>query len=194
MNMLIARPAQRVATIVIGLAAAALLLVISLPKAVQTHSASAAASSYFLKIDGIDGESTDGSHAGQIDVLSWAFGATTPTTAGGGIATGKVKFQDLHITKHIDKATPLLFKACVTGKRTPKATLYVARSIEEGTQDYYRVTFSDFTCNSFAQQGDQSDFPTETVSFNYGKILVEYLPQSRDGQPTAWTTTPVDAL
>lgn len=29
---------------------------------------------YFLKIDGIDGESTDNKHKNEIDVLSWSWG------------------------------------------------------------------------------------------------------------------------
>ncbi|HEY7575111.1 MAG TPA: type VI secretion system tube protein Hcp, partial [Thermoanaerobaculia bacterium] len=29
---------------------------------------------YFLKIDGIEGESQDGKHKGEIDVLSWSWG------------------------------------------------------------------------------------------------------------------------
>ena len=29
---------------------------------------------YFLKIEGVDGESTDGKHKNEIDVLSWSWG------------------------------------------------------------------------------------------------------------------------
>ena len=41
---------------------------------------------YFLKIDGIDGESTDAKHKGEIDLQSWGFGASQSGTmhSGGG--------------------------------------------------------------------------------------------------------------
>ena len=45
-----------------------------------------AAFDYFLKLDGIPGESTDAKHKGEIDVLSWSWGespeiAPTPEAA-----------------------------------------------------------------------------------------------------------------
>jgi type VI secretion system secreted protein Hcp len=45
-----------------------------------------AAVDYFLKIDGIEGESLDEKHKGEIDVLSWSWGESQegPTTGGGG--------------------------------------------------------------------------------------------------------------
>jgi hypothetical protein len=44
----------------------------------------------FLKIDGIDGESQDASHANEIDVLSFSFGVTQTISdpSGGGGETG----------------------------------------------------------------------------------------------------------
>jgi type VI secretion system secreted protein Hcp len=38
-----------------------------------------AAFDYFLKIDGIPGESTDSKHKDEIDVLSWSWGETQET-------------------------------------------------------------------------------------------------------------------
>ena len=37
------------------------------------------ATDYYLKIDGIQGESTDKQHPGEIQLESWSFGATNPT-------------------------------------------------------------------------------------------------------------------
>jgi type VI secretion system secreted protein Hcp len=196
--MQIARPALRLSAILLGLAAAALLLVFGMTRSVQTPTASAASSAYFLKIDGIDGESTDANHAGQIEINSWSFGVSNASTIGsatGGAGAGKAKFQDFHVTKRIDKATPLLALACAQGRRIPKATFVVARPGDGGSVDYYRVTLTNVLCDSFSQQGDQSDLPTETVSLNFGKLTVEYKPQKPDGtDATLWTTADMDAL
>ena len=44
---------------------------------------------YFLKLDGIPGESTDAKHKGEIDVLafSWGVSQSGSTAPGGGVAT-----------------------------------------------------------------------------------------------------------
>lgn len=56
--------------------------------------ADAATVDYFLKIDGITGESRNEKHAGEIDVLSFSWGAvqTGSTGTGGGGGAGKVSF------------------------------------------------------------------------------------------------------
>ena len=40
-----------------------------------------AAFDYFLKLDGIPGESVDAKHKGEIDVLSWSWGESQPIAA-----------------------------------------------------------------------------------------------------------------
>lgn len=76
----------------------------------------------FIKIEGIDGESQDEAHAGEIDVLSWQWGAVNKGSAalGGGLGSGKVEVQDLHFTHFIDKASPLLFCAAATASTFPR--------------------------------------------------------------------------
>ena len=54
----------------------------------------------FLKIDGIQGESTDNRHRDEIDILSYAWGESQPAVAGSGAgaAAGRVTMQDFHFT------------------------------------------------------------------------------------------------
>ena len=107
------------------------------------------ASSIFAKIGTIKGESKDVKHPGEIDVLSWAWGVTqTGSMAhGGGGGAGKASFQDLTFTHRIDKATPLLLKACATGEHIPEATIAV-RKAGKGQQDYLVVKLSDVLVTS----------------------------------------------
>jgi type VI secretion system secreted protein Hcp len=54
-----------------------------------------AAVDYFLRIDGIEGESADAKHKGEIDVLSWSWGASnTGSGAGAGGGVGRASVQD----------------------------------------------------------------------------------------------------
>src|SRR5215207_5785518 len=96
---------------------------------------------WFLKVDGIPGESTDERHRGEIDVTAWSFGvarATTgPSGAGGGAA--KATFGDLQIEAPLNAATPLLFRACASGQRLRTAVLTGVRA-GPGERDF--VTYS----------------------------------------------------
>ena len=42
----------------------------------ELESVTGGASDYLLKIDGIKGESVDDKHTGEIELLSWSFGAS----------------------------------------------------------------------------------------------------------------------
>ena len=92
------------------------------------------ASDIFAKIGTIQGESTDVKHKNEIDVLAWSWGVTQSGSMsyGGGVGSGKATFKDLNFTHHVDKATPLLLKACATGTHVPDATITV-RKAGEGT-------------------------------------------------------------
>ena len=75
------------------------------------------ASDIFAKLGDIKGESIDDKHKDEIEVLSFSWGVTNPGSisfAGGG-GVGKATFQDLIIVHKIDKASPLLMKACAAG-------------------------------------------------------------------------------
>ena len=100
------------------------------------------ATDYFLKLDGIKGESKDAKHKDEIDLLSFSWGATqsgTAATAGGGGA-GKVSFQDFHFVMKMNKASPLLLQAVATGKHIKQADL-VARKAGGTQQEYLKITF-----------------------------------------------------
>src|SRR5918992_6143919 len=85
-----------------------------------------AAIDYFLKIDGIAGESPDSKHKGEIDVESWSWGEThaaPPGPVGGGSGAGKVQMHDLHVTANMSKASPQLMLACASGTQLKSAVL-----------------------------------------------------------------------
>ena len=77
----------------------------------------------FMKIDGIKGESGDGKHPEEIDVLSWSWGMSQSGSAhmGGGAGSGKVNVNDLSFTKYIDKSSPDLYLSCCNGKHLKDA-------------------------------------------------------------------------
>ncbi len=137
-----------------------------------------AASDYFLKLDGVEGESTDQSHKGEIEVLSWSWGMSQQTSSSGGGGTGKVNFQDFHFTKHIDKSSPMLMQMAATGEHIKEAKLTLQKA---GSQSYLIITFSDLLVTSYSVSGNTGEAPTESISLNFQKIQMDYLPQNPDG-------------
>lgn len=136
---------------------------------------------YFLKIDGIEGESADSSHKGEIDVQSWSWGATQSGTMsfGGGGGAGKVNMQDFHFVMNFNKASAKLMLACAQGTHIASCIM-TARKAGEGQQDYLKITFSDVLISSYQASGS-SLVPTDSISFNFSKVEIEYKEQKPDG-------------
>jgi type VI secretion system secreted protein Hcp len=140
-----------------------------------------AAVDYFLKIDGIDGESQDQTHKGDIEIESFSWGQTNSGTAskGGGMGAGRVTMHDFEFMMGVNKASPKLFLKCASGEHIPKAVL-VCRKAGKEQQEYLKYTFSDLLISSFKTGGTEV-VPQNTVSFNFSKIEMEYKEQKADG-------------
>ena len=138
---------------------------------------------YFLKIAGVDGESTDDKHKGEIEVLSWSWGITQSGTMahGGGGGEGKANFNDFNFTHHIDKASPVLMKACATGEHIKEATITV-RKAGKGQQEFLIIKMADIIITGVAPSGAGDGAATaEHVAIQFAKVDLEYKPQKQDG-------------
>jgi type VI secretion system secreted protein Hcp len=142
--------------------------------------------SWFLKIDGIDGESTDVSHKDEIDVMSWSWGLTQTgggVGSGGGGGAGRAAFQDFHFVARISKASPMLFLACATGTHHKSAALSGVRSAgKDKSAEFLKYKLSDVVVTSDQHSGSEAGVPVEQFSLNYSKIEVSYTPQTASGK------------
>jgi len=142
-----------------------------------------AAVDYFLKINGIPGESSDDKHKDEIQLESWSWGQTNSGShsAGGGGGAGKVSMQDYNFTMHVNKASPKLFLACATGQHIPDALL-TCRKAGKQQQEYLKIKFTDLLISNYQTGGSASDVvPVDQISFNFAKIEFTYAPQNKDG-------------
>lgn len=139
---------------------------------------------YFLKIDGIEGESQDHKHKNEIDVDSWSWGETNVGDAAhrGGMGSGKVSMQDFHFVMHVNKATPKLMQHCATGQHVKTATL-TCRKAGKDQQEYLKIKLEDFIVSSYQTGGSRGDsvVPVDQISLNFSKIEFEYKEQKPDG-------------
>jgi len=145
-----------------------------------------AAVDMFIKIEGVDGESTDSGHRDEIDVLAWSWGMTR-----GGAAKGAsrrppgTELSDLSLTKYLDKATPGLLQACANGKVLPKATLTVRKAGSRGLE-YLVIELTGVMVTAVDTGGSGGDDRlTEEIRLNFTEIKMTYTPQRADGSPGA---------
>jgi type VI secretion system secreted protein Hcp len=141
------------------------------------------ATDIFAKIGDIKGESLDSKHKDEIEVLSWSWGVQQSGTMahGGGGGEGKASFNDFNFTHHVDKATPVLLKACATGEHIKEATITV-RKAGKTQVEFLIYKMNDVLITSVNPSGSGDSAATaESVAFQCSKIDVEYKPQKADG-------------
>lgn len=140
----------------------------------------------YLKLEGIDGESVDDAHAGELDVLAWSWGMSQSGSShmGGGGGAGKVAVQDLSFTHYVDKASGNLMLFCAKGKPIAEAVL-VVRKAGDTPLEYIKITMNDALVTSVSTGGSGGeDRLTENVTLNFAKVKVEYQEQGADGSGT----------
>jgi type VI secretion system secreted protein Hcp len=140
------------------------------------------AADIFAKIGDIKGESLDDKHKDEVEVLSWSWGVTQSGTIpqGGGGGAGKASFNDFNFTHHIDKASPVLMKACATGQHIKEATITV-RKAGKGQHEFMIVKMNDVIITGVTHGGSGDSGHSENVSLAFAKVDLEYKPQKADG-------------
>jgi type VI secretion system secreted protein Hcp len=138
---------------------------------------------YFLKIDGIQGESPDKTHKLEVEIDSFSWGEINAGTAlqGGGMGSGKVQMQDFHFVMRVNKASPLLFLCCANGEHI-KSAILTCRKAGKEQQEYLKYTFSDLLVSSYQTGGSAGNvIPMDQISLNFTKVEFEYKEQKPDG-------------
>jgi type VI secretion system secreted protein Hcp len=136
----------------------------------------------FLKIDGIDGESTDAKHKGEIEVLSFSWGTAQPGLANGqpNSRNAKLKITDLSFIKRVDVATPALMQEAAVGGAFPTATLVARKNSGDTKHEFLKITMSDVIITSVSAAGNTATdpLPLEQISFNFQKINLSVVADS----------------
>lgn len=139
----------------------------------------------FIKIDGVEGESSDDKHAGWIEVTSFNTGlsqtVSSTASSAGGASAERADFQDFSFSKQIDKASPKLALACADGTHINTVLVELCRS---GTD---KVKFMEYKLTNCIISGVTTsgngggDFPSENVNIDFGKMEWSYTQQKRQG-------------
>lgn len=147
----------------------------------------------YLKLDGLDGESTDAGHEKWIELVSYEVGADNASSVGsksGGAGAGKASFKKLVIEKQSDKTSPEMFLKCCLGLHVKEATLDICKSGTDPKEAYLTFKFEKLFVNSIVDKGDdgsrsadsdQDDYQIERVEFSFGKLTWTYKEQDDQG-------------
>ena len=147
------------------------------------------ASDFFIKLDGIDGESNDKAHGKWIEVVNFKHGSLQNITAGRTTdVSGRGSFTPFTFVHMLDKATPKIQQFCMNGQKIAKVTFNVCRAIAGVQVPVYEVTMEN--CKIVRAEvetvvpgtsgdvvlplADNAAAPTETVDIVAGKITWKY--------------------
>ena len=136
----------------------------------------------FLRLDGIDGESADRAHAGEIEVLAWSWGVARSGSAfeTGGAGTAKAGFHDLAITKRVDLASPVLWHHCLQGRVIAGGTLTVRGAAEDPVERLV-LGLRGISVGSVSAGGGDGEGTTERVSLNFAGFEMRYAGRTDGG-------------
>jgi len=130
----------------------------------------------YLKIEGVPGESTDTHHGSWIQVESLHFGLSAAS------ALSPSQISPLTLSKRIDKASPLLAKACATGQHIPQVKLELVRPGPQRTR-FYQITLEDVLVSSLSASGAGADDSLpETVQLIAARWSWSYTEFELDGR------------
>ena len=137
----------------------------------------------FLILDGIDGESQDSVHAGKIDILAWSWGVSNSSSfhMGSGGGAGKSNFQDISLTKYVDKSSSVLLKNVSDGTHIESGSIIVRKA---GTTqlEYITIELKKVFVTSVSMGGSGGeDRLTENITLNFQEFKYIYKEQMADG-------------
>jgi len=130
---------------------------------------------YFLKLDGVTGDSTDAKHQGQIELNSYRLMEDEPdTTTDSGMHTELAKLGDnnLRFLADSSKASPELFAKAQSGDVIANAVLSVRKGGK--SSDYLTVKLTDVVVTSYQNSGDDSNNGIDEVLMKYGTVQIEH--------------------
>ena len=139
-----------------------------------------AAVDYFLKIDGVPGESKAVDHEDEIDIhgISWEISQNRHQTC----------IEGLELFKFVDLSSAVLLMGQAEGRVYPEAVL-TARKAGEERFEFLVLTLHNAHVGMLSTKGAAGDDRvTENLTLNFERVTYEYKQQNEDGSPGGTVT------
>jgi type VI secretion system secreted protein Hcp len=141
------------------------------------------ATSTYMNIEPMKGESTDTAHTDWVEVESFSNGLSQPMSGPsgtGGRAASRADFGAFVVNKSVDASTPDLNLYCAKGEHIAKLVLEVCQETGEKVC-YLKYELENVMVQSVSISGGGSMRPSESVAFVYDKISWTYTAINNDG-------------
>ena len=111
----------------------------------------------------IPGESSSPGHVGWLEARTFSVDTSGPGS-------------EIRLTcrRRIDKASPLLMKACADGRHFASVRLDVAAVGPVATTNFWEVTLKDVLVTSWQSKSDESGEPVEDLTLTYTSLVFTY--------------------
>lgn len=139
------------------------------------------AQNYFIKFEGIDGESNNNAHRGWSDIESFNqelgrnLRMTSITRARGAASLVKT----ILIVKKIDKSSPKIMEALTMGRIIP----LVEMEISKFDNVIYKYELSNVAVTKYNVTGEELILPIEEITISFEKQRVIYTEYDNTGKP-----------
>jgi type VI secretion system secreted protein Hcp len=153
-----------------------------------------AAYDVFLKLDTLEGEATQKGHEKWIQVYSTsvAFDNATSQGNGSGAGAGRSTCGPFNALKGIDKASPPLLAAIMTGKRFAAGTVEFVKQGGDISGTFLKYELSNVILSSLDESYAGGNAALEErIAMNYGKLTMTYSQQNADGRFVSAATASV---
>jgi len=141
---------------------------------------------YYIKFDGVEGESAAAGRKGWSELESFSHGMRRSAPPAGGGRVGALQIKDLVGTKTLDKASPKLAEALLKGVIIPKVWIDLTVVAADGRRETYlayELTNVLITSYELAGSSDSGSYPAEEFSLNFEEIKVTYTEFDNLGRP-----------
>ena len=148
----------------------------------------------YIKIDGIDGQSTDKGHNGWVDILAFNVGSLQSLTAGRAVeSSGRGELEPFTFVHIVDKATPKIQEATISGKNIKQAEFHVAQSVAGAQTPVLEIKLEQVKIIHASMTLAKADFNVDKVgankfSFLPGQMIEEV---SLAAGKISWKVTPI---
>src|SRR5437879_4519490 len=130
---------------------------------------------YFLKLDGIIGDSKDEDHFYEIEIASWHWGdgssSTFPVGEDSQSAIRRMNREKVTIVKRLDRASPALSLYWQTGQKIQNGQLTVRET--DTRLEYLKIWFMDLLVESLPSYSGVTDRMLQEIVLKFTKFRME---------------------
>ncbi|NNG04041.1 MAG: type VI secretion system tube protein Hcp [Inquilinus sp.] len=150
----------------------------------------------YLKLEGIDGNATHADHKKWIgvDSLQWGVGRAVSTHTGRAAnrEASQPSVSEVTMSKEMDMSSPHLFNEACVGHKGKKAEIHLVSTGSPG-ETYLAYTLTDALVTGYSCSSG-GDRPTESISLNFTKLEMKYVPLAENNEPGSPVTKGYDLV